>query len=695
MKQTLLLAFFFCAIHLEAQVSWQHMASLPGPGRHHAIAFSHGTKGYVVTGEGSSLMKDFWEYNSLTDTWTALPNYPGPARSFGCGFVIGDKAYIGFGHNTSSTYLTDWWQYDFNTSTWTQKNSFPGSGRDHPACAMMNGKIYVGFGDDNSGNYKDWWQYDPAGDSWVQKAQYPGASMHHPVTAQFNNLIYLSQGHLSGGGSVKFYSYNATNDTWTTLTNMPGPGVVAGASFYMGNNKVYSGCGITEPASVFHNEFYAYDITATTWSPIANYPGSGVFGPVSFVIGNAGYVVTGASTSGTNTKDLYKLSSPNALDAGIQSVTSPNGVSCSSTFSPTVLLQNFGTTTLTSCSINFHLDNNANQTQSWSGSLASGASAVITLPSITVTSGAHTYTCSTSSPNNSTDANPSNDQVQSSFNSAAPAALPLMEGFESSTTIPTGWTISNPDNDAAWQVSTTVAKTGSHCLGFNNCNGNGSTDMTGKKDKLSSTIYDFSTASTAQMSFDVAYALLVYQGTSYNDSLTVLASSNCGSTWSKIYAKGGSSLASGPQQTSVSSCWSPTTSDWRNDVINLNSFCGQSSVMFAFVNRSAWGEWIYLDNINITSTNTTTGISSLNSNQTVKIYPNPASTFVTIEGVFNSEKIHFNLFNILGDEIKSGDILTSGNNFTGTLQVSDIAHGMYFLRIIDGNNTFTRKINIE
>lgn len=301
-----LILFFY---HLSAQVTWQKMANFGGAGRNHAIGFSHGTYGYVMTGEGgvnATQYKDFWEYNSATNTWKQLTNYPGAVRSYGIGEVIGDKAYIGFGHSASS-FLKDWWEYDFTTSTWTSKATFPGTGRDHPTCAVMNGKLYVGFGDNSSGNYKDWWEYNPATDTWTSKTQYPGASMHHPVSAAYNNLIYISEGHVSTGGSKKFYSYNATANTWATLADMPGPGVVAGASFYIGNNKVYSGCGITEPAAAFHNEFYGYDIGTGVWSAISNYPGTGVFGPVSFIIGNDGYVVTGMESSGTDTKDNYRL----------------------------------------------------------------------------------------------------------------------------------------------------------------------------------------------------------------------------------------------------------------------------------------------------------------------------------------------------------------------------------------------------
>jgi N-acetylneuraminic acid mutarotase len=311
MKKLILFLFCVIQIHLFAQVSWQKMADLPGPGRNHAIGLSHGTKGYVVTGEDASLMKDFYEYNSTTNTWLKLTDYPGPARSYGVGFVVGDKAYIGFGHSSSGVEV-DWWEYDFLASKWTQKNDFPGPGRNHPGCAIMNGKIYVGFGDSGGTNYKDWWQYDPSTDKWISKTQYPGLTMHHPVIAQNDKLIYLSEGHIVSGstnkGSTDFYSYDAVTDKWTKLANMSGPGVVAGATFCLANNKVYSGIGITEPSTSFHKEFYEYDISSGVWTKIANYPGDGVFAPVSFVIGNAGYVVTGQTSTSVSVKDMYKFS---------------------------------------------------------------------------------------------------------------------------------------------------------------------------------------------------------------------------------------------------------------------------------------------------------------------------------------------------------------------------------------------------
>jgi hypothetical protein len=79
------------------------------------------------------------------------------------------------------------------------------------------------------------------------------------------------------------------------------------------------------------------------------------------------------------------------------------------------------------------------------------------------------------------------------------------------------------------------------------------------------------------------------------------------------------------------------------------------------------------------------------------IYPNPASTFFIIEGASAStaERIHYSIYNIVGAEVRAGDIATNGSSFTGKIQVSDISQGMYFIRVNDGKNTWTKKLNVQ
>lgn len=106
-----------------------------------------------------------------------------------------------------------------------------------------------------------------------------------------------------------------------------------------------------------------------------------------------------------------------ALDASITNVITPVNTICDLTFTPEVVLTNFGSTTLTSVTINYDIDGGANNTFAWTGSLATGASQNVTLNAMTTTAGAHTFNASTSSPNGGTDDNMSNDAFASSFTS--------------------------------------------------------------------------------------------------------------------------------------------------------------------------------------------------------------------------------------------------------------------------------------
>ena len=101
-------------------------------------------------------------------------------------------------------------------------------------------------------------------------------------------------------------------------------------------------------------------------------------------------------------------------DAGIQTINAPDGNICSSTFSPSFVLRNFGGNTLTSVTINYQIDGNVYQ-YDWTGNLPAGGSVTITLASITLAAGNHTFTAETIFPNGGTDNNTANDVKANSF----------------------------------------------------------------------------------------------------------------------------------------------------------------------------------------------------------------------------------------------------------------------------------------
>lgn len=102
-------------------------------------------------------------------------------------------------------------------------------------------------------------------------------------------------------------------------------------------------------------------------------------------------------------------------DAGISDILDPSGSYCSGTISPVVRLRNYGANSLTSVTINYSVDGGSNNTYNWTGNLSTGATANVTLPSVTVGPGTHSFEASTSNPNANSDPNPDNDDDSSTF----------------------------------------------------------------------------------------------------------------------------------------------------------------------------------------------------------------------------------------------------------------------------------------
>ena len=106
---------------------------------------------------------------------------------------------------------------------------------------------------------------------------------------------------------------------------------------------------------------------------------------------------------------------PTTNDAGISDIESPEGSICDNSITPVVTLTNYGGNDLMSVIINYNIDGTGTQQYTWNGNLATNQSATITLPTMAVTAGNHTFNAYTSSPNNQNDDNGSNNASVSGF----------------------------------------------------------------------------------------------------------------------------------------------------------------------------------------------------------------------------------------------------------------------------------------
>ncbi|MFH0896383.1 MAG: M43 family zinc metalloprotease, partial [Bacteroidota bacterium] len=335
-----------------------------------------------------------------------------------------------------------------------------------------------------------------------------------------------------------------------------------------------------------------------------------------------------------------------AIDAGTASVITPNGIVCNTTFTPVVKLQNFGTTTLTSCTINYKIDAETNQTFSWTGSLALMQSANVTLPSMTTTVSTHTFTSSSSNPNGSTDGNTSNDQSVSTFSTMNAQNPPLIEGFENTTFPPTGWALNNPDGGTTWARTTTAAKIGTASMFMNSYNYLVNNEI----DEMTMPPLNFSLVKDPSLTFQVAYQMSSNPATNpKTDTLKVYISTDCGATWTSLYNKYNTKLITATPQFDPTKAFVPTASQWRLETIPLTAYASADNVLIKFRHICNWENNLYVDDINITGT---IGVNELNLENIVSIFPNPTDGNIFVNfSIFNLGNVNVKVYDVVGKVI--------------------------------------------
>jgi hypothetical protein len=396
-----------------------------------------------------------------------------------------------------------------------------------------------------------------------------------------------------------------------------------------------------------------------------------------------------------------------ALDASISSIIAPvNGSSnCNNSVTPKITLNNAGSTTITSATILYRMDALATQTLNWTGSLASATSTVLTLNNYTgLSNAAHTFSATVINPNGSADANSANNSLTSTFtviSAPAGAALPFVERFDGVTFPPTGWVETNTNVlDAAYSwtrlANTTgipVVPTTTACAKMDNFAG--SIDIVGQKDALRTPAISLSGAnSSVRVVFDRSHRM--YSATDI-DTLNIYISTDCGGTWTRLYTKGGTQLAT--VAGTLTTAYTPTSNaQWARDSVSLSAYVGQPSVYLKFESRSGWGNNLYLDNINVSNL-TATGIETLEQSLPVlDIFPNPnAGIFsVNISNVNKDANVTISVLNAIGQVMSSPLNFKGSANGAHSVNLSHLSNGVYFVTIqTDSDKLVTKKIVIN
>ncbi len=322
----------------------------------------------------------------------------------------------------------------------------------------------------------------------------------------------------------------------------------------------------------------------------------------------------------------------------------------------------------------------------WNWTFAGGSPSTSTLPNPTISysaTGIYNVTLTISNSNGS------NSITKTSFiNVTIPQAIPFSEGFTASAT-PSNWENYDQGNDGViWEHSLLAGGfgTSSQSVYFDNFNN----DVNRKRDELRTPKFDFSFSSHPLLLFDRAYAR--YDNT-YTDTLAVLVSNDCGYSYTQVYIKGNTNLATAPDKSN--SIFIPTATQWKRDTIDLSAYAGNPNVMVSFQNRGFYGQAIYLDNINI-SNSAITSVNNHINDAKITVYPNPSSGNITLN-LFSAikENYHLEIFNAIGKKIYSEQLIDFNGSLKKEINLSAFGSGLYILNFTNNRKTNSIKVIIE
>jgi N-acetylneuraminic acid mutarotase len=335
----------FATVVSAAPNAWRRVTDMTWK-RERAVSFVINSKAYFGMGQDSAnfTMKDLWEYDPITDTYTQKADLPGLGRRDAFGFALGTKGYVGGGIDTAIfdalRVLKDFYEFNPANNSWTQKADMLNEIFFVTAFAV-SGKGYTVCGKTGQANYTDnVYEYDPGNDNWSKVSDFPPGVRYGMSSFVIGNKAYMGFGGDDNLFKYDFYEFNPGNNySWAQKADFPTAGRTGASGFSIGNYG-YISCGND---GGFKKDCWEYNSVSDTWVQRSDIQGDIRKSALAFSIGTKGYLGGGKSDDGTK-RDLQEYSqiyeSVENISSSVTSITlSPNPFNDFTT----ITLSNFNT----------------------------------------------------------------------------------------------------------------------------------------------------------------------------------------------------------------------------------------------------------------------------------------------------------------------------------------------------------------
>ena len=371
---------------------------------------------------------------------------------------------------------------------------------------------------------------------------------------------------------------------------------------------------------------------------------------------------------------------------------------CDNQFTPKMDVVNNSSSSITGVDVTYYINGTPTTVNLPSQTIAAGGTYTHTFPTTTLASGSNTIDYEVSLTDASKiDLSSLNNTSCSETIYVIPSTASgttIVEGFESMSVgddTPTRAIFQNPNGALDYVVDQSVSSTVTWNLGgFGNSSKSfrwrNYNNAAGMKSAIIYEKTDLSTQTGYQLSFNHAYA----QYTNENDKFEVFVSTDCGANWTSIWSKQGSSLATAPATTAA---YYAQTTDWVNNIVSLSAYENETELMFKFEGTSAYGNNLYVDDINVTNS---VGIDEEVTENSISIFPNPTNSISTISFTLSeAASVKMEVYNTMGSMVYSNgtETMNAGNQkviFDG----SELPNGIYFVNLTIGDQLITKKVSL-